>query len=97
MCSDSLSRPAQAERLWQSRLGGQVKTIDGTSIRASRRQPDSAEHRRLGASFRGTFAGVPRPEHKGDPGVEFANRDLARRARIAEREWKRSLRRRRTK
>lgn len=69
--------------------------IDATTVQASPKANNTPEHRRLGASLRGTFAGVPAPKLVGvSDAVLMSNNDLARRARQAEREWKRSLRRR---
>lgn len=56
------------------------------------------EHKRLGASFRGPIMGVGRPKVVGvSDEVALSSYYLARSARAAEIQWRRSLRRRRTK
>lgn len=58
----------------------------------------TAEHRSHGAKLRGTIMGVPAPKLVGvSDAVLMANNQMARDARRAEIEWKRTLRRRRTR
>ena len=46
----------------------------------------------LRMSMKAAITGVPRPDYKGSDEVRFANLQLAKAARRAEREWRRSLR-----
>src|SRR5262252_7419708 len=88
MCSDSLSRSGQSGRLWKSmRKGGQVKLVDGRTVsKASRKVGTPASN--------GTFGAFRRPKVVGvSDAVLMANNDLARRARDAERTWRRDQRR----
>lgn len=64
----------------------------GTAKLRSQSTKDARSEAPYKASMRSAFNGVPAPKYKGSDEVRYANQDLARRARKAEKAWRRTLR-----